>query len=961
MQLEWPPTLSHRVDAVVRDHSSDLAIKDGSGITLTYSQMAGRVNAIVNALVAADAVDGARVAVFQEPTADWICSLLAIFRAGAVYIPLDLRTQMPRLARIVTNCQPRTILVHDATVDLISGLGTPDATIIDVSTLPRSDPKTIPNRANPSSPAVILFTSGSTGTPKGIVILHSSLRNQMEGYSKEFNISAGATMVLQQSAFSFDFSMDQIFSALSNGGGLYVVPATQRGDPTAITNLMAAERITYTSATPSEYLMWTRYGGSSLELCSEWTYAFGGGEPLTEVLVQEFRKLCLPGLRLFNNYGPAETTVASTKIEIPYREMISGEAIPAGFMLPNFSVYIVDEQLNPLPPGFPGEIVIGGAGVSSGYLDNENLTKQKFVPDAFLSSNSTYTINGWHNMYRTGDRGRLRDDGALICEGRIDGDTQIKLRGLRIELEDIEITILQAANGSLLNTVVSVRGEVDSQFLVAHLVFSETFRIQDREAFLKRLPSLLPLPQYMCPAVFIPLDRLPLTNHFKLDRQAIIELPLPLPEKDAVVMQLTGTESRLRLIWQEILPYAPAIAADTDFFSVGGNSLLLVNLQAMVREAFQVVLRLVDLMNAGTLKSMASVIQDTAFVSVIDWDMETAIPESLLRGDMQAEAHAGTFHRAGDNLVVLLTGSTGYLGRHVLRRLVSNSRISKIYCVAIRWRDLPVGQRLSVHSEKIILRNGDLGLPLLGLADGEFEALSREVDLIVHSGANRSFWDNYEALRSSNVSPLKELVNLALPKQVPIHFISSGGVLKYKSATPPTDGSDGYIASKWAAERYLCNAANRFGIPAYIHRPLPAAAGTCSSAPTDILKELSTLAKQMKTRPSFHGVHGHIDLIPTKTVIDNICAVLFENDDHEHVRSSPRFVPHESFIRVDTRSFVKHLEQDPGIRDFQSVPALEWMGAAKRMGFSYFIASQDIAMGGGSGADAGHGMVISKR
>lgn len=980
MKLEWPPTLSHRVDAIIRDHGSELAIKDGVGNTLTYSQMAGRVNSIANALVAINNVDGARVAVFQEPTADWICSLLAIFRVGAVYVPLDLRTQMPRLASIARNCQPRAILAHNATISKLSGLGALDATIVDVSTLSNSDLRCISNRANPSSPAVILFTSGSTGTPKGIVIHHSSLRDQMEGYSREYKISEVSAMVLQQSAFSFDFSIDQIFSALANGGGLYVVPATQRGDPIAITNLMAAEAITYTSATPSEYLMWTRYGGSILKLCSRWTNAFGGGEPLTEALVQEFRNLGLPGLRLFNNYGPAETTVSSTKIEIPYHEMTSAEVIPAGFMLPNFSVYILDEQLNPLPPGFPGEIVIGGAGVSSGYLDNGELTKQKFIPDPFLSMNSTYKDSGWHTMYRTGDRGRLRDDGALICEGRIDGDTQIKLRGLRIELEDIENTIIQAGNGAIVNAVVSVRGQTDSQFLVAHVVFSETYTLQDREAFLKHLMSSLPLPQYMCPALFVPLERVPLTNHFKVDRLAIKNLALPQSEENTNVINLTETEIRLRSIWHKVLPYAPAIAVDSDFFNVGGNSLLLVRLQAMVRENFHVVLRLVDLMNAGTLKVMASMIQDAALVSIIDWVAETALPERFVQEGAQAKVHARKANRAGENIVVLLTGSTGYLGRHILQQLAADSRISKIYCVAIRENDTPAEKRVSTRSDKIILRKGDLGLPLLGLAHEEFETLSSEVDLIFHSGANRSFWDNYETLRPSNVSPVKELVKLALPHKIPIHFMSSGGVLDYKLTAPPTDGSDGYIASKWAAEKYLSNAAKQLGIPGYIHRPLStAAAGKSTSAPPPteekVLEELSSLAKQMKTRPSFEAVNGHIDLIPTETVLENIWIALFENrDGHGNSLSSsssssssppspspspsPRYISHKSTIRVQTQSFVRHLEHDPDLRGLESMPALEWVGAAKKSGFAYFIASQDIAMSGGRG---GQGGIMSKR
>lgn len=940
MPLEWPITLSHRIDAITQEQGSNIAIKDGIGNRLTYTQMAGRVNAIAAALQAGKTLDGDIVAIFQEPSSDWICSLLAIFRIGAVYVPLDLRTPLPRLASIVKNCQPRIILTHRPTLEIVFALDALDATTINVTDLPQSDSHTPHNRADPSSPAVILFTSGTTGIPKGIVINHSNLRNQMESYSKEWNIAAGVGMVLQQSAFSFDFSIDQIFAALANGGALYVVPASQRGDPISITNLMVTEGITYTSATPSEYLMWIRYGAPNLASCSNWQYAFAGGEPLAEALIYNFRSLGLSDLRLFNNYGPAEITVASTKIEIPYNNMPVGEPVPAGYMLPNYSVYIVDEHLNPLPTGFRGEIVIGGGGVSSRYLDNEELTKRKFLPDVFATSD--YVANGWRTMYRTGDRGRLRDDGALICEGRIEGDTQIKLRGFRIELEDIENTMLQVAKGVLIKAVVSLRGQTDEQFLVAHVIFEKTHPAVDREDLLKRLPSLLPLPLYMCPAVVIALDNLPLTHHLKLDRSAIGVLPLPEIKDDTYSAELTEEQTRLRSIWQEVLPRAHRIAADTDFFLVGGNSLLLVKLQAIIRETFAVVLRLVDLMNTPILGHMSLMIQDTVRTHNIDWAAETTLQYLTLSNGSRSGSPTKASKQTDDNLVVLLTGATGYLGRHILSQLVADRRISKIHCVAIRENNELIDKRLSVHSEKLRLRAGDLSYPLLGLTNTDFAGLTSSVDVILHCGANRSFWDSYATLEPTNVAPVKELVRLALPRKIPIHFMSSGGVRKYDTMTPPVNGTDGYIASKWAAEQYLSNVAYEFALPVYIHRPL-AAVGTDSSVPHEVLQELLGLAKKMGTVPSFDGLQGSIDLIPTSEIVGDVLGKLFEDPDA--VMQNPLFIHHESWMRVGTGALIEHLKSDADVRCFPSTTALQWIGDAKKTGFSYFIASQDIAMG----------------
>ena len=950
MQLSWGPTLSHRFDEMVRENRSLLAIKDSMGNILTYSQAAARVNAIAAALVAANVMGGHKVAVFQEPTADWICSLLAIFRVGAVYVPLDLRTSLPRLARIVSQCTPNLILAHDSTMANVPALGALKTKTIDVSAIPRFKDDTLPNRAQPSSPAVILFTSGSTGVPKGIVINHSSLRNQMESYSREWNIAAAATKVLQQSAFSFDFSIDQIFSALANGGGLFVVSATQRGDPMEITKLMVDEGITYTSATPSEYLMWTQYGSPHLKFCSRWQCAFAGGEPLPDTLVQDIKGLNLAGLHFFNNYGPAEITVASTKMEIAYNKMIPGELAPAGFMLPNYSVYILDKDLNPLPVGFPGEIVIGGAGVSSGYLNNEALTKEKFIPDVFESSD--FKINGWRTMYRTGDRGRLRADGALICEGRIDGDTQVKLRGFRIELGDVESCVLQAANGALTDAVVSLRDHDDVHFLVAHVVFAQRFPAEDRDSFLKRLPSLLALPQYMCPAKIIALDRLPLTNHLKVDRQTIKALPLS-AESNATNIDLTKAESELQYIWQKIIPNAPVITAETDFFLIGGNSLLLVKLQALIREAFDVIVPLVDLMSNSTLRQMELAIKDTTAIHKIDWDKETELTQPLTKSCGDIDTHPEKLDKARNNLTVLVTGSTGYLGRHLLPRLVADARISKIYCVAIRDSDTPLEQRIPIQSDRVFTSRGDLTLPHLGLTQRDYTSMAHDIDLIIHSGANRSFWDHYETLRATNVTPLLELIKLALPNRIPIHFVSSGGVLEYDSQQPPRDGSNGYVASKWAAEKLLSKAAAILGIPSYIHRPLAATELSISTS-SQVLEELSAITMKMGSRPSFEGLHGSIDLIPHEDFLNKMCAALFDDSPSQGLQT----ISYSSKLRVDLRRLVDHVEQNEKLKDFKTMPALEWVGQAKRNGLGYMIASQDIAM---SKEDGGVVKLISRR
>lgn len=946
MKLEWPPTISHHVDNMIQEHASDIALKDGHNAVLTYDQMGARINAIASSLREAGVSDGTVVAVFQEPTVDWICSMLAIYRVGAIYVPLDLRNSITRLVSTVRTACPSIILADSVTLSKVQMIGAGDAVAIDVSKLASGVVKQPePNRAKPASPAVILFTSGSTGEPKGIVMTHGNLRAQSEAYSRVWQIADGATTVLQQSAFSFDFSLDQIFAALANGGCLYVVPAAKRGDPQEITKLMAEQQVTYTSATPSEYKMWFRYAADNLSRCTSWRYAFAGGEPLGRELIQDFRNLGLPGVRFFNNYGPAEITIASTKGEVHYNDPELEDPVPAGFMLPNYAAYIVDKNDNPVPVGVPGEIVIGGAGIAAGYLGMDSLTKQKFLRNAFAENDTNFTSNGWQTVYYTGDRGRLREDGAIYCEGRIDGDTQVKLRGFRIELGEVENAILQTAGGALSNAVVSLRGESDSRFLGAHVVFSTQYPVQDRARFLKTLQSTLPLPPYMRPSVIVPLASIPLTSHLKIDRKVVEALPLPTTGKGINTSgELTKTEEQLRLLWQQIIPHGPTITADSDFFHVGGNSLLLVQLQALVKRSFHVAPRLIDLMNASKLNNMASVIEAAASGGMINWTEEIALPDSLLKAkkELAPGSSAGQRNRT-DNLTVILTGATGYLGRHLLLRLIEESRVSKVCCI-VRSKDLEDG--VATRSDKVSIHRGDLAKPNLGLPEAEFDDLSRAADVIVHCGANRSFWDSYQVLRAVNVGAVKELARLALPRHAPLHVLSSGAVELYDGTTPPANGSDGYVASKWAAEQFLGNAARALDLPVRIHRPYGVVATADSPSLPDasavaILHELTGIAKQLGVRPAFDGLRGHVDVIPSKAVVNDICATVFEDQSGA---ADVRTIRHDGQLRLATRDLAIEMDKDADLKALRTMRSLEWFGEAKRNGFSYFIASQDLVM-----------------
>jgi hybrid polyketide synthase/nonribosomal peptide synthetase ACE1 len=624
--------------------------------------------------------------------------------------------------------------------------------------------------------------------------------------------------------------------------------------------------------------------------------------------------------------------------------------LPAGFPAPNYALYITDAQLNALPLGVPGEILVGGVGVSAGYLGLDAVTREKFVPNPFKDPN--FAANGWTTLYRTGDRGRLRDDGALLIDGRIDGDTQVKIRGFRVELAEIENAILEMAKGALKHAVVTTRESAGGKFLAAHVVFSRHHSDAGRIEFLEGLQARLLLPDYMRPAVIIAVEKLPLTAHSKFDRAAVKALQLDGPinssSGSAGNRELTPIEARLEELWKTVLPVAPtAITPESNFFHVGGSSLLLVKLQRIIKQEFSAAPKLVELMNAGKLSEMAAV-TTAALSGRIDWEAETAVPESW-KDEFPLSAVRAMRQDGGLN--ILLTGATGYLGRHLVPALVQSKHVAKLFCIVRRETDV---EALNA-SDKVVIFTGDLGEPSLGLTDEEFAQLASESDVILHSGANRSFWDDYEILRAVNTGSVKELTRLALPRRVPLHFVSSGSVRIYGTTqgasiynidqyhlagdTPPEDGTDGYVASKWASEVFLRKVMAQFNLSVTLHIPMPVPGygpddSHAEPEPDHMLHELVEITKRLQVRPTMEGLGGWADIVPAEVVVKDILEAISKKPS-KGGRGSKIF--HNGVRRINWQRFIAELQDNPELNTLPSKDTLLWIGQAKRSGYSYFM------------------------
>ncbi|KAL1875163.1 putative Hybrid PKS-NRPS biosynthetic cluster [Diaporthe australafricana] len=969
MELEWPLTVSHRIDQMIQEHAGDPALKDGLGNSLTYLEMGHRINAIAAVLLKAGATTGARIGVFQDPSADCICSMLAILRVGATYIPLDRRNSMARLVSVVQEARPSIIVSDRYTRSDTKLLGASDATEIVVSDIPTTSSEIAsptPNLAQPRSPAIILFTSGTTGKPKGILLTHSNLRAQSEGYSRSCGIPEKASVVLQQTIHSFDVSLDQIFAALADGGCLVVVPADKRGDPRAVTQMMIDHGVTYTVATPSEYGMWFRHARENLAQCSSWRAAFGGGEHLHSKLIQEFTALALPGLTLHNNYGPTEASLAITKGEVDYRDPHLEGHVPAGFILPNYQVIIVDEQqLDPVPLGVPGEIVVGGPGVAAGYLGPPEMTAEKFI-----NGDKLHQSAGKGTWYRTGDKGHLRDDGALYVHGRIAGDFQVKIRGFRVEVAEIEAVMLATAKGAMTRAVVTARGSGEDRFLAAHVVWATDHPQALRGEMVRRLQTELPLPSYMQPAVIVSIESVPVTRNFKVDRRAIQALELPDTSggvetgATAADVVATSTEQKLAQLWRSVISHGVGdLTSETSFFDVGGNSIQLVKLQSAIKRSLHSAPRLVEMMNCGTLGEMARLIDANASSQTIDWAEETSasvLAEDLVKAKALGKANAGV---RSDGLSIVLAGASGYLGRNLLARLIDAPEVSQVHCLA---RDVTSPSLLSLAdcSSKVTLATADLSQPNLGLSPEKYASLAEKAHIIINCAANRSFWDGYESLRQVNLEAVKELARLCLANGVggarplALHQLSSGAVRVYDDGEdsdgsttkvqPPTDGTDGYVSSKWAAERFLQNLAASaspagLDLQLYLHRPTSLPSPTTDSPSSsaiaqDALQELLRITRALGSRPDFTAVDGHVDVAPVADVVGDLVASIVgaaaSGASSTGDQAAVRVLEHGARVRVYVETLAEAIASDPELAALPVMNPLYWFRDIKLAGSS---------------------------
>ncbi|MFK0286703.1 non-ribosomal peptide synthase/polyketide synthase [Streptomyces sp. NPDC090499] len=522
------------------------------GTPLTYAELDQRVERLAHTLAAHGARAETTVAVALPRSAALVVTLLAVHRAGAAYLPLDPGYPAERLAYTLTDARP-SCLVTAADV-AIADTGVPRVTVTADGTPEQPADAPLPTSYDPRHPAYVIYTSGSTGRPKGVAVPHAGIVNRLLWMQDTYRLDA-ADRVLQKTPAGFDVSVWEFFWPLITGATLVVARPEGHQDPAYLADLIRRERVTTAHFVPSMLRAFLDEPTAADRTCLRQVMC--SGEALPAPLAGRFRDL-LPDTRLHNLYGPTEASVDVTATEtVP-----GATSVPIGRPVWNTRTYVLDAGLRPVPPGVAGELYLAGVQLARGYLGRPGLTAERFVADAYGPAGS--------RMYRTGDLARWTADGELEYLGRT--DDQVKLRGFRIEPGEIEAVL--AAHPAVAHATVVMRDER----LVAYVV--PTGPGADSAAL--RAHTARTLPAHMVPAAVLTLDTLPLTPNGKLDRRA-----LPAPDFAAEV-----TDSRPRTPLEETLGALVAdvlglerVGVDDDFFALGGDSIVAMQLVARARAA----------------------------------------------------------------------------------------------------------------------------------------------------------------------------------------------------------------------------------------------------------------------------------------------------------------------------------------------------------------------------------------
>lgn len=788
-------TLLESFESQVRKTPNNIAIKF-ENTELTYAELNKKVNAFAHNLLKNNISGNIPVSILVERSLEMVISMLAVLKVGAYYITIDPFWPQDRVSYIIKNSKSKTLITHKKYEKEHTNISTICIEDIDYNL----SSKNLNIKPKMSDYAYVIYTSGSTGKPKGTMMTNTNVVNLLHSASQNFKQNENDVWTLFHT-YTFDFSAWETYGCLTFGGKLIVVPKVTTTDPTKFLNLVIDEGVTILNQTPAYFYKVIDAEKLSKKTVKDIRFVILGGEAVFAKPLKYWKEK-YPNIVIYNGYGPTETTIFAIMCEIT-NEDIENNNIFIGYPLKNYKIIIADNDLNPLGIGCEGEICIAGNGVCSGYFNNPKMTKEKFL-----------TLKDGTPLYKSGDVGYWNLDGRIKYIGR--NDHQVKIRGFRVELEEIEKELLACEDVSRA-VVFPIKNKNYTKSLVG---FIET----DREnGYTEEVLSTIKknLTSYMIPKLY-QVKEFPINNNGKVDRRKLAENCNT--KKENIILPKNKLQQEIYDIICKTKNIKDFSIKDDFFEELGLDSLDIMQVATYLSK-YSVEVQKIN--NNPSVESLAkSISENKKDISYINELYDINVVNKKVDFDLSN---------------VLLTGATGFLGVHILRELLENKKVKKVYCLIRKTNKQDSKNRLLKHLEayfgnktknidKIVAVTGDFEKPFLDLSMQDYFDLENQITAVIHCGANVRHFGNFKSFYQTNVIGTENIIKFAYDSNSSLAHISTVSVGGYSEISShnlldentinvnQTFKNHVYMITKYEAECKVLDANNKGLINAKIFR-----------------------------------------------------------------------------------------------------------------------------------------------
>ncbi len=756
--MEYPKdkTISQLFEEQVKKTPNNIAIVFENK-KLTYKELNEKANSLAYYLRNNGISRNDIVGIMVNRSLEMIVSILAVLKSGGCYIPIDPTYPQDRIEYMLQNSNSKYLLTFESLKDTIDF---DNKIFVELSSSIYAENKINLENINSSEDlAYVIYTSGSTGMPKGVMLKHSSITNLTTYLNNSilfFNEENISKTIASVTTISFDIFIFETLICLQKGLKIIIANEEEQHIPEKLFNLIKKHNVEIIQMTPSRMQLFI--DNINVDTLSPLKYVILAGEALPDLLLSKLLDLKIN--KVYNGYGPSETTIFST-----FTDVTSFKHVNIGKPLANTQTYILDKNKNICPINIPGELYISGDGVGLGYLNNEALTKLSYIENKFLPNSI---------MYKTGDLCSLNKNLELQYLGRI--DNQIKIRGLRIELDEIENKILSYPN---IKKACVIKQTIDNRdFLSAYFVQEKRINVSKLRDYLASF-----LPKYMVPSYFTTLEDFPYTPNGKINKKA---LPLPKEilnnnDKKEYILAKTDIEKELVSIWEDILNISP-IGITDNFFELGGDSILAMNLNIELRKKYENI-TYSDIFKYPTITKLIKKINsknENFDFKYMEKNYNKYKP--LFSNTKVPSIFQLKYSNPGN---ILLTGATGFLGMHILSEFIKKEK-GNIYCLVREEPGLTAQAKLlqKLHyyfgnkydkllGKRIFAITGDISMPGFGLNQEELLNISNNISVVINTAARVTHYGNYSDFYNSNVKSVIHTIEFCKSFNKKLYHIST--------------------------------------------------------------------------------------------------------------------------------------------------------------------------------------------